>query len=181
MRTELIWVRFLLNLTESGWGLSKIWTEIMTLTVRNCTRIDMGSESSRVWGMKLLKSILAVVEKMKGFSDREIIFLINVVFKKQRTVLSIKLRIQNMIDISSSIIILSNNRLSRFLLLIKQGIDSYMAQKRDVKYWMDFHGCGKFKLDYQRVLFKDMLNQKRINISVIKFHCRMGSAEIVSI
>ena len=32
---------------------------------------------------------------------------------------------------------------------------------------MNFHKCGKFKLNYQRVLFKDTLNQKRINISVI--------------
>ena len=69
--------------------------------------------------MKFIKSILAVVKKMEGFPNREIIFLINVVFEKQRTVLSIKLEIQNVVDISSLIAILSNNRLLRFLSLIK--------------------------------------------------------------
>ena len=43
--------------------------------------------------MKLIKSILTVVKKMKGFSDKEIIFLINVVFEKQRTVSFIKFEI----------------------------------------------------------------------------------------
>ena len=69
--------------------------------------------------MKLIKSILAVVEEMKEFPDREITFSINVVFEKQRTVLFIKLEIQNAVDIPNSIIILSNNRFLRFLLLIR--------------------------------------------------------------
>ena len=43
--------------------------------------------------MKFIKSILAVVKEMKEFSGREIIFSINVVFKKQRTVLFIKFEI----------------------------------------------------------------------------------------
>ena len=84
--------------------------------------------------MKLIKSILTVVEEMKGFSDREITFSINVVLEKQRTVSSIKLGIQNAVDISSSITILSNNRLSRFLSLIRQEVSGYMAQKGGMKY-----------------------------------------------
>ena len=109
----------ILMLTESEQDLSKIWAGVMTLTARNCTRIDMRFRSSRVWDIKFIKSILAVIKKMKEFSDREITFLINVVFKKQRIILSIKLEIQNAVDISSLIIILSNNRLLRFLLLIR--------------------------------------------------------------
>ena len=69
--------------------------------------------------MKLIKSILAVVKEIKGFSDKEIIFSINVILKKQRTVSFIKLGIQDMIDISSLIAILSNNGLLRFLSLIR--------------------------------------------------------------
>ena len=69
--------------------------------------------------MKLIKSILAIVKKMKGFSNREIIFSIDVVFEKQRTVLFIKLKIQNTVDISNLIVIFNNNRLLRFLLLIR--------------------------------------------------------------
>ena len=108
-----------LMLAESEWNLGKIWAEVIALTVRNCIKIDIEFRSSRIWDMKLIKSILTVVEKMKRFSDKEIIFSINVVFKKQRTVLFIKFEIQNTVDISNSIAILSNNRLSRFLLLIK--------------------------------------------------------------
>ena len=116
----------ILILTESEQGLSKIWTEVVTLTVRNCTRIDMGSRSDEIWSIKLIKSILTVVKEMKRFSNREIIFLINVIFKKWRTVLFIKFEIQNVIDISSLIIILSNNGFSRFLLLIRQEVSDYM-------------------------------------------------------
>ena len=64
---------------------------------------------------------------MKGFPNREIIFLINVVFEKWRIVSSIKLGIQNTVDIISLIIILSNNRFLKFLLLIRQEIDGYIA------------------------------------------------------
>ena len=74
------------------------------------------------------------MKKMKGFSDREIIFLINVVFEKQRAVLFIQFEIQNAVDILNSITILSNNELLRFLLLIKQRIDDYMTQKGGMEY-----------------------------------------------
>ena len=84
--------------------------------------------------MKLIKSILAVVKKMEEFPDRKITFSINVVLKKQRTVSFIKLKIQNTVDISSSIIIFSNNRLSRFLPLTRQGVSGYMAQKGGMEY-----------------------------------------------
>ena len=43
--------------------------------------------------MKLIKNILAFMKKMKGFSDKEIIFPINVILKKWRIVLFIKLGI----------------------------------------------------------------------------------------
>ena len=154
----------LLNLDEV---LDKIWTEVMALTTRNYTRIDMRFSSGRVWGIKLIKSILAVIKEMKGFSDREITFPINVVLEKQRTVSSIKLEIQNAVDILSLITILSNNRLSRFLPLTRQEVSGYMAQKGGMEYWIDFHKCGKFKLDYQRVSFKNTLNWKRINMLVV--------------
>ena len=84
--------------------------------------------------MKLIKSILTVVKEIKGFPDREITFSINVVLKKQRTVLFIKLEIQNVIDISNLITIFSNNRLLKFLLLTKQEISNYITQKRNVEY-----------------------------------------------
>ena len=134
MRTGLIWARFcwgwfLVEAIETllrfqcslnlGKVLGKIWAGIVTLTVRNCTRIDIGFRSSRIWDMKFIKSILTVVKEMKEFSDRKIIFSINVIFEKQRTVSFIKFEIQNMINISSLIIIFSNNRLLKFLLLIR--------------------------------------------------------------
>ena len=84
--------------------------------------------------MKFIKSILAVVKEMKGFPDKEITFPINIIFEKQRTVSSIKLEIQNAVDIPSSIIILNNNRLSKFLSLIRQGVSDYMAQKEGMEY-----------------------------------------------
>ena len=80
-------------LTESGQDLDKIWAEVMILTAKNHTRIDIGFKSSEIWDMKFIKSILAVMKEMEGFSDKEIIFSINVVFEKQRTVLFIKLEI----------------------------------------------------------------------------------------
>ena len=84
--------------------------------------------------MELIKSILAVVEEMKEFPDREITFSIDVVLEKWRTVLSIKLEIQDVVDISSLIAILSNNRLLRFLLLARQGVSGYVTQKGGMEY-----------------------------------------------
>ena len=84
--------------------------------------------------MKLIKSILTIVEEMKRFPGKEIIFSINVIFKKQKTVLFIKFKIQNAVDISNSIIILNNNRLLKFLPLIRQGVSGYVTQKRGMKY-----------------------------------------------
>ena len=168
IRARFCWEQFLIEATETllrfqcllnlGKILNKIWAEVVALTVRNCIRIDMRFRSSRVWGMKLIKSILTVVKKMKGFSDKEIIFLINVVLKKWRTVLFIKLEIQNVIDILSLIAILSNNGFLRFLLLTRQRVSGYVAQKGGIEYWMDFHECGKFELNYQRIPFEDMFN-----------------------
>ena len=94
----------------------------------------MGFRNSRVWDIKFIKSILAVVKKMKEFSNKEIIFLINIVFEKQKIVLSIKLEIQNTVDISNLIIIFNNNELLKFLPLIKQEIDDYITQKGNIKY-----------------------------------------------
>ena len=74
------------------------------------------------------------MKEMKGFPDREITFSINVVFEKQKTVSSIKFKIQNAVDIPNSIIIFSNNRLSRFLPLTRQKVSGYMAQKRGMEY-----------------------------------------------
>ena len=163
--TEIL-LRFqcLLNLSRV---LGKIWAGVIILTARNHIKINMRFRSSRVWGIKLIKSIITVVKKMKEFLNKEIIFSINVVFKKWKTVLSIKLGIQNVVDISSLIAILSNNEFLRFLPLTRQGISGYMVQERGMEYWMDFHECGKFKLNYQRVPFKDMLNQKRIDMLII--------------
>ena len=142
MGTELIWAKsywkqFLIEATETllrfqcllnlDEVLGKIWAEVVALTVRNHTKIEIGFRSSEVWDVKFIKSILTIVKKMKGFSDKKIIFLIDVVLEKWRTVLSIKLGIQNMVNIPSLITILSNNGLSRFLLLIRQGISGYVA------------------------------------------------------
>ena len=71
---------------------------------------------------------------MERFSGREITFSIDVVLKKQRTVSFIKLGIQDTVDISSSIIILSNNGLLRFLLLTRQGVSGYVTQEEGMKY-----------------------------------------------
>ena len=111
MGTELIWTRSCwggssLKQQKPCWGfteillrfqcslnlgkvLGKIWAGVMALTARNHTRIDIGSKSSKIWDVELIKSILTVVKEMKGFSDREITFLINVILEKQRTVSSI--------------------------------------------------------------------------------------------
>ena len=84
--------------------------------------------------MKLIKSILTVVKKIKEFPDRKTIILINIIFEKQRTVSFIKLEIQNTVNIPSLITIFNNNRLIRFLPLIKRKVSSYITQKSDIEY-----------------------------------------------
>ena len=98
--------------------------------------------------MKFIKSILTVVKEMKEFSNKKIIFLINVIFEKWKTVLFIKFEIQNAVDILSLIIIFSNNELLKFLLLTKQKVSDYIIQKENMKYWINFYKYRKFKLNY---------------------------------
>ena len=154
MGTGLIWAR-------SCWG------RFLIEATETLSRFRCSLNLGEVWGVELIKSILAVVEEMEGFPGREITFPINVVLEKWRTVSSIKLGIQDTVDIPSSIAILSNNRLSRFLLLARQGVSGYVTQKGGMKYWMDFHRCEKFELNYQRIPFKDTLNWKRTDMSVV--------------
>ena len=42
-----------------------------------------------------------------------------------------------------------------------------MAQKGDMKDWMNFHGFRKFKLNNERISFKHMFNSERTDMTVI--------------
>ena len=54
------------------------------------------------------------------------LFSIDIIFEKSRNITSIKLEIQNAIDISNSFIIFNDHELAKYLNLIKQRIDNYI-------------------------------------------------------
>ena len=69
--------------------------------------------------MELIKSFLTIVNKVERFSSKKISFSIDIIFEERQTILPIKFRIQNTIDISSSFAILSYDRFVRFLTLAR--------------------------------------------------------------
>ena len=89
------------------------------MTTRNCTWCDMRFSSGRVQSVKLIKSFLTIVNKVERFSSKKISFSIDIIFEERQTILPIKFRIQNTIDISSSFAILSYDRFVRFLTLAR--------------------------------------------------------------
>ena len=69
--------------------------------------------------MELIKSFLTIVNEVERFSSKKISFSIDIIFEERQTILPIKFRIQNTIDISSSFAILSYDRFTRFLTLAR--------------------------------------------------------------
>ena len=69
--------------------------------------------------MKLIKSFLTIVNKVERFLSKKISFPIDIILKKRQTILPIKFRVQNTIDISSSFVILSYDWFVRFLTLTR--------------------------------------------------------------
>ena len=62
--------------------LNKIWAEIVILIVSNYTKVDIKFKSDKIWDIKFIKNILIVMKKIKRFLNKEIIFLINIIFEK---------------------------------------------------------------------------------------------------
>ena len=50
-------------------------------------------------------------------------------------------------NISGSLTVLSDNRFSEFLMLIRERVSSYIAQKSDMKHRMNLHEFRKFQLN----------------------------------
>ena len=69
--------------------------------------------------MKLIKSFLTIVNEVERFSSKKIFFSINIIFKEQQTILPIKFKVQNTIDILSLFAILSYDWFARFLTLAR--------------------------------------------------------------
>ena len=69
--------------------------------------------------MKLIKSFLTIVNEVERFSSRKISFSINIIFEEWQTILPIKFKVQDTIDISSLFVILSYDRFVRFLTLVR--------------------------------------------------------------
>ena len=79
----------------------------------------MRSDSGRVQSVKLIKSFLTIVNKVKRFSSKKISFSINIIFEERQTISPIEFKVQNTIDIPSSFTILSYDWFARFLTLAR--------------------------------------------------------------
>ena len=59
----------------------------------------------------------------------------------------IHLRVEYSGNISGSLTVLSDDRFSGFLMLIRERVSSHMAQKSDVKHRMNLHEFRKLQLN----------------------------------
>ena len=118
---------------------------------------------------------------MKKFSNREMIFSIDIILKKRRIITSINFEIENAIHISSTFVILDNDELARFLTLIKQKVVDHMIKKSSVKNEMNFHKFRKFQFDNERVFIKNTFNLKKIHLMIVEFDDKTNDIEIFDI
>ena len=77
--------------------------------------------------------MLTIVQKIKKFLNREIIFLVNIVLEQNKVKTSIIFKIQNTINILRFFAIFNNNRFTRFLTLFRQRIDNNITNKSSIK------------------------------------------------
>jgi len=83
--------------------------------------------------------LLTIVQKIKKFLNREIIFLVNIVLEQNKVKTSIIFKIQNTINILRFFAIFNNNRFTRFLILFRQRINSNIVNKNSIKDKINFY------------------------------------------
>ena len=141
----------------------------------------MRARDARIRDVKFIESFLTIVYKMKKFSNREIIFSIDIILKKRRIITSINFEIKNAIHISSMFVIFDNDELARFLTLIKQKIVDHMIKKSNVKDEMNFHKFRELQFDNERILIKNTFNLKEIHLMIVEFDDKTSDIEIFDI
>ena len=135
--------------------------EIATLTTWNNAKFNMRARDARVRDVKFIESFLTIVYKMKKFSNREMIFSIDIILKKRRIITSINFEIENAIHISSTFVILDNDEFARFLTLIKQKVVDHMIKMSNVKDEMNFYKFQNFNSIMRKFLSKTRLIWKK--------------------
>ncbi len=83
--------------------------------------------------------MLTIIQKIKRFLDKKIIFLLNIIFEQNRTKISIIFKVQNTINILKFFVIFNNNRFTRFLTLFRQRIDNNIINKNSIKDKINFY------------------------------------------
>ena len=141
----------------------------------------MKVRDARVRDVKFIESFLTIVYKMKKFSNREIIFSIDIILKKRRIITSINFEIENAIHISNTFVILDNDEFAKFLTLIKQKVVDHIIKKSNVKNEINFHKFRKLQFDNERVFIKNTFNLKKIYLMIVEFNEKTNDIEIFDI
>ena len=101
--------------------------KVIALTTKYNTKNNVRFKTSKINDIKIIYDFLTVVDEIEKFSNWIVLFSIDIIFKKNRNIMSIELEVQNAIDISNSFIIFDNYEFAKYLNLIKQRIDSHIA------------------------------------------------------
>ena len=141
----------------------------------------MRVRDARVRDVKFIESFLTIVYKMKEFSNREMIFSIEIILKKRRIITSINLEIENAIHISNTFVILDNDELARLLTLIKQRIVDHMIKKSSVKDEINLHRFRKFQFDNERIFIKNTFDLKKTHLMIVELDDKTSDIEIFDI
>ena len=141
----------------------------------------MRVRDARIRDVKFIESFLTIVYKMKKFSNREIIFSIDIILKKRRIITSINFEIENTIHISNTFVILDNDELARFLTLIKQRVVDHMIKKSSVKDEVNFHKFRKFQFNNEKVFIKNTFDLKKVHLMIVELDDKTSDIEILDI
>ena len=141
----------------------------------------MRVRDAKVRDVKFIESFLTIVYKMKEFSNREIIFSIDIILKKKRIITSINFELENAIHISNTFVILDNDELARFLTLIKQKVVDHKIKKSSVKDEINFYKFRKLQFDNERVFIKNTFDLKKNHLMIVEFDDKTNDIKIFDI
>ena len=101
--------------------------KIIALTTKYNTKNNVKFKTNKINDIKIIYNFLTIVDKIKKFLNWIMFFSIDIIFKKNRNITSIKFEIQNAINILNSFIIFNNYKFAKCLNLIKQKINNYIT------------------------------------------------------
>ena len=168
--TKLNWTRqeFIeIEYSKTRQKLNEIRLNIVALTTRHRAKRNMRVFNDEIQNVKFFDDLMSIIDQIKRFSNKKMIFSIHIIFEKRKIVSIIQFEIDDVIYVSDTFIIFDDDEFSKLLNLIEQRIDNHMIQKNNMKNWMNLHWVRKFEFNDQEIVFENTFDEKKTHVTII--------------